>query len=595
MALSEIIINNEVQFQTSAAIVHSNYELLRKFILDRTPLAPVMMAITQNLTAHYLADKDAMVHQLTQDACQAQIINDIQDANTSEQERARDLSLIKSHTRDLPVQQHKQNLLDMKITHQQDILSQMRGSINEYKANLKGIDSALAGISKERAQLNSRYSSIPQQGNVHGHAQPVIVSNPTAPGVILYTEQDQLIWDRLYREENRINAERTRTATLITLKENEFSSAEANLIDTQRELRQVNQDVAYMKRSLDIELPENERQRQIRHQERTTREHARQNHAPALQQLSVRSHQELQRKIESKTHELNHQHNQLKTKAEELSYPEYLNQLEVALSREDGPQVTFYENQTLKSLLHMIKNFFELEGTEQVINQNLSEAQKYLNQLYQNQTQNGHEVERLIASNATLKELNLTLGYGNYDLEINKQTAENIRTGAIYASIIAGGGTLITAAIGAFLLLNPILFAIPAALGLVMLVAIGIAVAYHFIKSSNENKIEENTQTIRTNEETIEQQKQQMSLINAQTPELQSQITQAEQAVTGVKQQLTAHQSLMNSHMNKMHSMTSNPPSGNDFFFSSPNPGSMEDPTPSAPAYDPQTAKFGMY
>ena len=588
MALSEIIINDEIQYQTSIAITTSNYQDLRQFILKREPIPSVIKPIMERLAEHCAADKQMIINTLTQEACESQKQMDLQDAKSDQQERINDDSLKSNYDLELPALENRITLLGMRCAHQQSVLNQALSQLNEYKINRDQINRSLEGIRMERQLLNSRYPYNPRvlPGNVHVHTPQTIpfATIPSNP-VYIYTAEDQLAWDRLYHEENRLLADKLRVTNSISLKETECSREEESLNTSLQEKKETEERLKKIRHQLEIALPENERQRQIRREERTARENARQGYDHHLNQLSHSKHQELKRRIASKFEEIDSKLNQLKHKAEEESYPVYISQLGQALDRTDGPQIGFAEREALKSILSMMNYYLEMEGKESVMKLSLQNEQDKLLKLKQIQADNDKKVDHYSTSNIKLEQDNKKLAEQNIQLAADSMSAGTIRNSALYISLFGGTGSLLAIGLVTTLTLNPIFFAIPAALGLITLVSLGVSLVYHFKKSSNEGQVILNKETISNNESTITDQKKMCEEMVIKTlPNLNLQIAESGKTIVAIEQQLKAHQKEMDNLLKKAHNVTNinfTNTYGGGYFFNNTN--ETADYKPSAP------------
>ncbi len=583
MALSEIIINDLVLYQTNAAISESNYHTLRQYLLERKPLLIVTNNINSLLSEYCNADKQALMNSLTQIACEAQRSSDIQEAMRDEEEKNNDDLLKSSYKTELPILEGRMNQLEMKCFHQQRICDQLRSQLREYTVNLGQVNEAIDRVHRERQLVHFRYTyHLPYpQDNVHRH-YPDLQFNPIYPTLPpVYSLQDQLILDRLLNEENRLIMERQRLTYLVDSKDTESTKEERTLDKFLKEKKRAEERYGEIRQQLDIDLPNKEQQRQIRNQERVSREHARNSYDPNLQQLSHKNLETLKQQIATQNHELENKRNQLMDKAVETSYLVYITQLEQALQQTNSPQLSFNEREALKMILTLMKNFLAMGVREQSIIHSLSEEQHNLRKLQKNLLDSNTQLQHYIASEPRLVKENKELAEENGNLTLNSESADNHRTNALYASLFGTASGLLSAGLISTLVISPLFFAVPGAFALLTVISLTVALVYHFKKFTAEEQIDHNTQTIRENETTILRQLEQANDLSLTTiPQLTTQIEESEKTIVTIEKQLKDQQQAMSQLLSKAENVSSTY-GGSNTFFSSAEMSSY--PIPSAP------------
>ncbi|KTD49319.1 hypothetical protein [Legionella quateirensis] len=586
MALSEIIINDVVKYQTNAVISESSYQTLRQYLLERKPLLTVTNEIDSFLNEHYTADKQIVIEQLVQAACDSQKTNDAQEARKDEQEKNSDTLLRSNYGQELSSLQSKLTQLETRVYQQNSLSSQIRSQVSEYQINLNQVERSIERIRTERNVIQTRYVVNPgfPQPNVHVHTH----NGPQVTNLypVLFSMQDQITWDSLLREENRLIDERQRLKDIIRLKSNE-SNQEGYLLGTLNgEKRQAEARLRDIKNQMDVELPNREQQRHIRNQERLARENARSSNDPNLLQLSFKNREALTQKITAKIDELDQLRTKLSKNAVDTSYSLYVAQLDEALQGGVELKLTHFEREALKSITGMMKNYLEMMGQEQSIIKSLDEARNALQQQQKSLGVCTAKLQHYVTSNPQLKQTNKELAEDNRRLKLDSESAGSMRSNALYASLFGGASTLISAAIIGSLVVSPLFFAISGALALATIISLTVAVVYHCQKSATDDRINKNANTIRDNEELISKHNTESDKLRTSTiPGLNMSIEESERTIRRIENQLKEQQFAMKQLFNKAQNVSEFHNDAFQFFGSMPSASELSI-RPSAPEYD---------
>lgn len=582
MALSEIIINDVVLIHTNAAISESNYHILRRYLLERRPLERVTNNINLLLSEHCNSDKQTAINYFTQLACDAQKNNDIQDAMSDELEENSDEALKSHYNSELHVLERLLTHLDMKSFYQQNNYNLLNSQLQEHKINLEQVNGAIDRIHNERQLLNARYA-LTQDVNELNNA-PIHATPPAS-----YTVQDQLTWDRLFHEENRLVAERQRLIFTISSKERDCTKEDQNLNKLLKEKKQTEKHYSEIKHQLDIDLPNREQQRMIRLNERHGRENARQSYDPNLQQLAYKNIEILKEQIANKNHELESKKNQLMDAAVEASYPVYIAQLELAFDQVDGLKINFKEHEALKSILEMMKNYTDMEEKERIIFQSVNLEKNNLHKLQKNLADSNAQLLGYIAAEPKLVQVNKDLIEENAQLKIKVDSADTIKMKALYTALFGVSGALISSGLINTLLISPLLLTIPSALVLLTFVSLTVALVYHWKKSSGEEQILQNKQTIAENETTIQQQWRKANELSVTTiPSLNAQIDKSEKIIVMLEKELKTQQDSMDQLFRKAQKVTNTYNASNTFFGGTEEKTGHYPDQPTTPIYEQQ-------
>ncbi|HAT2057767.1 TPA: Dot/Icm T4SS effector PieE [Legionella pneumophila] len=563
MALSEIIINDIVQSQTNAVISESNYHILRQYLLERKPVSRVLNPINSLLSEHCNQDKQAIINHLTQLACESQRNHDLQEARSDEQEGINENSLMINYRSELLTLENTLKELDTKCYQQQRQYNQVSRQFNELKVNMTHINQSIDRVRYERQLLDQQLNHPYSDGNVY-------TNPPTQTRIYpdLSPPQDRHTRDRLLQEENRLIEERQKLVHLINSKETEKNKEEQTLNRLHKEKKEAEERYSEVKHQIDVVLPNSEHQRQIRNQERLAREQARAIYDPHLLQLSHKNLEALKSQIETQIRELDERRNQLMGEATDISYKIYLTQLEQVLQEsENGPQITFNENNALKMILAIMKNMEEMAEKEKDIASSIDKERHNLHSLQKSLVGYTRQLERYLTSDPHLVKQNKALTEENTQLQQYSESADNWGTKAFYASLFSVGGSLISIGILNTFIISPVFFAIPGALAALGVVSLVIAVVSYCQKYFSDMQMEQNNQKIEKNELILMKQwKKANELSLSIIPSLNAKIEQSEKELYALEQKLQDQQHAMSLLLNKAQNVTSNYGGSSNFF-----------------------------
>jgi hypothetical protein len=594
MALSEIIINDAVQYQTDAVISEANYQILRQYLLERTPLSPVISAVQSLVANHCITDKQDYMHRATQQACEAQKSSDEREERADHQEKQADEALQSQYTKELRDLQSTLSQLELKREPQELIVRQIQSQIDELTISLRSLNTSIDRIQNERALLNYTYPPVYPANNVHVHGHfSTMVEFPNAYATphydYGYTLQTELRWMSLSQEENRLKEDRSRLNLLINSRERECNREERTLDAIRLEQRKAEQRNSELRRQLDTILPNRESQRQSSSQWRAAREQARHGADPDLRQLTAQSKEQLSQRISTKNAELNDTQNKLLQRANELSYSVYLTQLGQVLERTDYHKLSFTDRYALKAILETMHSYNDMEKRAQKTQQTLDSAQSTLQKLRSDLEYAQQQVQHYSSSKPEIERKNQELKRTNERLAMERYTAENDRSSALNFALIGLITTLSSGLVVTGLIVNPLFFIIPGVLALGTLISLIVAAVYHVQKSGLVEQFEANRQTIFDNETTLEEQDRKAENINTCTiPTLQAQIKAAEQNCRQIDMELKSQQHSMSQLLGKAHNIT-NTYGGSSAFFGESAANTPLYPfleQPSAPEYD---------
>ena len=607
MALSQIKINEAVQLHTNAAIREANYLVLRQYLLERKPLLIVTTKINELLSQHCDSDKQLFMNSATQKTCADQRNSDIQEAIIDEQERSSDILLRSTYSSELHVLESNLNQLDTQCFLKQQRYNQVSSQLSELQIQLAQINSSIDIVRQNRRLLNTRYAlntPFPQDtihihpaGTVHVHSNGLQFPPYYPDRFSIFSLQDQLAWDRLSREENRLLAEQQSLNSLVASTNSESRREERDLNKLNQEKAETVRRSSDLKQQLNSELPNREQQRQLKHQERIVREQARITEDPNLQQLSYKNRTALKQLIANKNNELDRKQKQLMEVAIETSYSTYLRELERAFNQKGGLVINFSESEALKTSLNLMQTYLKMAEYEQKLVTSLNGEQNNLHLLQSQFSQHQSQLQQYIASEPQLLQENKDLGTANDQLNLDSESARTVRNSALYTSLfgvcggLSGAGYLLTSFV-----ISPVLIAIPAAFALITLIALTVAVVYYFKHSASDEQIKQNTQTIEDNNATILQQTEKAGDLNRITiPSLNLQIEEKTKSISEIEQRLSAFRESMRQQFGKAENVTTTLGGSNSFFGGYGDAAPTVQPAPSAPTEHPETADGRYY
>ncbi len=605
MALSEIIINDVVRFQTSTVISESSFQDLRQYLLERKALLTVTNTIDSILSVHYSADKQAMIYEQAKLACESQKLSDDREARADEEEKNSDALLRASYSQKLPNLENKKDLLDMQIYQQQNFHNQISSQVAEYKVNREQANRAIAQIQTERAMIMARYvvqPTFPQRtihtpnGTIHTHTGTLHTHMGHMSSPPLYSIQDRFTLDSLAQQENRHNNERSRFASLIRIKEADLFREGQQLSVIVAEKRKIENRRNELMHQLNRELPQREQLRQIRAQNRVIRESARAVEDHELLQLSDENRTALTKLITVKIATLDKTRDGLMQKAKDCSYTVFVSQLEEVLSASTNQILTYNEREALKSIVSMMKQYSEMEKQEQITTRSLVDARSTLKNLQQKLGDSTRTLQSHEKANPQLKQTNRELTEDNRRLQLSSNSAGDARTDALYWSLFSGTATVVSTAIIGSLVVSPIFFAISGVLALATVISLTVATVYHFQKSDSDNKMDDNNRTILLNKATISQFDREAATLRTKTiPGLKTKVSKAQKLVELIDKELQEQQQEMKQLFIKAQNVIEFQSNPNGFFTKpATNVIPFNNPSQNPPQYEDAGLSFVM-
>lgn len=539
MSLADISINHILLDQTNTLIKISDFSRLRQHLLAKQPIESVINNISLLLSEYCEADKTAYKTQQTTLACEEQIREDIREARTDEYAREQDGLARASYCKELPRLEAKlagseREILDQNFQYE---LTQRR--VAELEAELGLLNISMARISSERVFLETpTYHGHPaahQEMQYHPHARVYAtdVEMPLQgyhPSVIhLYPSE----WHLVHQRELQLTYERDQLNALIVVQRSQKDREKTTLDEMKANGKRTSDRCEEIRKNLNHVLPKNEQERLRRADERAEREKVRKVDDPHLRQLSSNNLAGLRSKILRQNSILEQIKARLLEQAVSSSYAVFLAQIEQTLQEQNILNISSQERDALHSLIIILKNHQGMEEEVAVIQGALTVAQANLKGLQRKSSEN----TALFQQNVLLQDIN--------------ESANNIRTNALYSALFGAGGSLVSAGLVIAYTMNPLFFIIPGALGVLTVTALIIALVYHIEKSDTEHQIGQNNNRIRTNETLPEMDP---SLSRAEN--LLSAIQKAQQKVGQIESNLADKRKEMEQLMGKASNVT---------------------------------------
>ncbi|KTD74644.1 hypothetical protein [Legionella waltersii] len=580
MALSDIKIKDAVVHYTQSIITGSNYELLRQYLLERKPVQAVMESVKKDLHQLCESDKQRFKQEYTVSACETQLISDEQDAFSDQEQYDTETRLTQEYSIQLP--ELRKQLESLKSTYllQEKSTQLVQTNLEMYKREESRIETRLSGIRTQKSLLTLQYPYT-QTVHTHFHSHPAVVT--THPNSSYnWTWSNQLQWNNLCIEESQLLSELQQVRGNISSKKLECRFEETKLSELLEQKTTLERKIDSMQRQLNTEFPQNEKSRQRRKEERAFRASARKTEDPQLNQLSYRNREALSQKISTQNKALDRLKEKLDQEASDMSYSVFLTELELKLESQNTNHLLMNENEALKMILGIMKEYQLLATEEQRMQTQLKEENRKLQSLQRN-----------LESNTQLAE-------SNQQLTQNSESAASARN----TSLFIGGTSAVGGVVGAIMVTNmivdPILFFVPGGLALVAVVSLIVAFVYHIQKSSYDADIDRNNKSMISNETELLDETYKKDNANSPKPTLQQQIETTQKEIQTQSALLEEHQQAMIRLMQKGQNVSHTYQRIYPLFTPSENRGYPYTPQPSAPtddrmppSYEPPTYTVG--
>lgn len=566
MTLATIMINDEVRNHTDLLIKKSTYQSLRQYILDRKPLETVNEAIDSLLLEEFKKDKLIVTQQLKNDAFEQQQAKDLEEAQLDTQEQAKDQLLKENLSHMLPELERNKSQVEIKYLQQENKTNQINHEVNDLQARIKSINNSIDQVRLNRqlviTQIPYTYTPFRTHYHYHCHQYPTSIYSG-------YPVIQQASWAYSLNEEANLNSEVNRLADILADKAAECRKERLILNDLLNEKNSLEQQIQNNKSQLSHALPNKEHQRQIRNQERNARALARTNDSNNLQQLSCSTSEQLKKKTTEKILDLSNSFNELKHKSRAIGFATYLNQLNVMLESPQNDQITFSERNALKKMVTMMHQYIEMTANHNKITSELSNERDRFKDLQSDEKKIKEQIKDSIWLHSSYVNNLTNLSKEKKDLQQQIGSASTIRTSMLFTAMFGLSSGAVSLGLIIAFTANPLLFIIPAALALITVVALGVAVGYHWHKSQKEKLLNSKTELSIHNETNISNEDRKSTELNQTIlPGVIQRISLSDEQIKELDAQLQQQQQEMNTLIKKIENI-SPAKAGNASLFSS--------------------------
>ncbi|KTD55734.1 substrate of the Dot/Icm secretion system [Legionella santicrucis] len=549
MSLSTLNINNLLEEITDKYLVHSNYATLRNSCIHLSPVSGVTTEIQKELNHLLAIDKQNATTQLTLNACEKQIQQDLKEKELDHQESQNDLDLVARLENELLSVQIQKRLIGNE-------LNEIEGEILRHESYIKEISRQIALTSQPESTQHPHTDSEPTQ-HTHTHPEPTQHTHThpeptqhthTHPEPIQHThthpEPIQHTHTHPNTTEQRPKTTHTHDSTHHHVHENESLEFQKNTLSQKlRQLQETLRDKGILSQKqqrrieeitsrLTIELPEKQRQRNNRAQARTIRDQARVFEETTEKQLSAKNYRSLQQSIVDAHEKLQKMEHQLMQKATEMSYQTFLTRLRYLLQ---SLTLNYQEKEALKQIVSTMENYLLIQAEKQKQNSIRQLTYREKETLVQDFLQQENRVAQLKKANPQLHAQNQTLEVENQQLEhtIKERGAYRdylLKIGLfslLGSGLAVGGGFL-----GMYLMPMALISLCFAPAAVISFITVGVFIAtlaYTLKNNSDNNQLEHNKTKIQQNRTAISEQSGEIiSLEQEILPALKEKISEAE-------------------------------------------------------------------
>ncbi|QLZ69307.1 hypothetical protein FOLKNPGA_02089 [Legionella sp. PC1000] len=586
MSLSKLNLERSVEEITDKYIESSHYSTLRDSCVLLSPISFVISEIKELLSRILQIDQEESTSDLTSDACSKQYKSDLDEQNQDHKESQDDSLLATTLEFQLQLLREKARSKELEILKYQD-------NIHRLQVRIKSIEELILDKNaKETHQHHSHPETAdPLAKTTHNHPQPEAFEQQddktthAHPEVTSHLKTSHAHPDIPQHGHPEIDLEGEKNTLAKELK-----SLQRELTTEQLLHRQLIESCSKFSKKL-LDLPEKEKQRQIRAVARSKRGRARLAGEPALLQLSEENCNSLKEAIKAEHKKLHQKQEQLMQRAIEISYQTYLTRLEIYL--QSMTNLIYQENEALKQIIQFMREYLTLKAEEQRVRLVRNNVFVEKEEIVQDKSQKEKKVERFKQSNPQLTLKNVSLGKENEQLEIAIKERRNYRDtflkiGLLFFFLTAGGAGAGAAVAGEIFAITS-LFMAPAALLAVVTLSLFIAALIYTIKNSiDSNQLSKNQTIIRDNIVTITQQNSEMiSLEKEIMPELANKISGAEGNLSRLDKHINGLFQHAELKLNNAKKVTVQYPSSQPFFTSDQtSQHTYHDSSPSAPFMD---------
>ncbi|KTD06451.1 substrate of the Dot/Icm secretion system [Legionella gratiana] len=554
MSLSTLNIGTLLEQVTDKYLSRSDYAALRSSCILLSPVSDVTTEVQKELHRLLEIEKQTTAAQLTLEACEKQIQQDLQEKEQDYQENQKDLELISRLENELISVQRQKRLIDIEL--------------NELEVNMLRHESLIMEISRQIVLAShpestqhththpeptqhththpepTQHTHTHPEPTQHTHTHPEPTQHThTHPEPTQHTHSHPSTTDQLPKipqiqpdTEHHHDHERES----LELRKRTFSQELNQIKETLKSKQILSQKqqsrIEEITNRLNIELPEKQKQRNDRANARALRAQARLYDKTPEKELSSTNYRSLQKSIADAQEKLQKMQHQLMQKATEMSYQTFLTRLGYCLQ---SLNLSYQEKEALKRIVSNMEDYLLTQAEKQ--KQISIRHSAYLEK--ETLVHDIHQKENRVAQ---LKKTNPQLHAQNQALEEeNQQLAHTIKERSTYRDyllkiglfgLLGSGISIAGGFLGMYMMpiaLISICFA-PAAVISFITVGFFIAtLAYTLKNNSDTNQQERNKTTIQQNRTAISKQSGEIiSLEQEILPSIKEKLSEVEKSLS---------------------------------------------------------------
>lgn len=586
MSLSTLNIDNLLEQTTDKFINHSDYATLRKSCILLSPVSEVTAEVKQELNRLLETDKQNSSAQLTLDACQNQIKQDLKEKEHDHLESQQDLKLTEQLQNELLSVQNENRLLhielneiELRILRHQSLIQEVTRQIT-LQSHIHSHPENTHNTTHTHPDTPTQHThSHPEQTTPHTHAHPESTKQPT------HSHPEQLTQNthaHLSIPEHSPNTTHTHSDSThhhetesLELQKRTLSQELVQLEEISRSKQIISQKQKTRTEEitdiLNRELPAKEKKRNERTIARKAREQARLYEDTTEKQLSSINYRFLQQAITTAHQRLQNEQQRFMQLTEKVSYKTFLARLGLLLP---SINLSHQEKEALNQIFRNMSDYLLITAEEQRQHSIRLSAASELKNLTKDLQQKENRVAQLKKANPKLHDQNKTLEAENQLLEHTIEEQGTYRDyilkiglfGLLGTGIAVGGGFL-----GMYLIPTAIISLCFAPAAVVSLITVGVFIAtlaYTLKNNSDNNQLEHNKTIIQQNITDISKQSGEIiSLENVVLPSIKENIRESETDLNLLDQKILSIQQKAEGLLNRAKQIVV-PNAMNQSFFS---------------------------
>lgn len=497
-------IENLVQTQVDIFMKISDYQTLRRCLIERKPILPICQSVLTEIDANCHQDKELFKKQAIEDAYAFQTQFDHQESQADESAHLQDqLKAERLNSKSITLQEQASSK-KIHLDRQQQNIDQLNTQLRLKNIALHEIISELTSVQQQISNLERKMKEVRIQSeavsvDVEGNT-PLLSSNSQTAH--LDTIADHAHLEAIRMQEQHLQDKKHAQNRSIKNHEEMISQEMAILTRISSELSHLNAEYGTAHKELTQTLPELAHQRELRANARHHRAQARLYNDPHHAQLSSENRQSLEKKISTTNQQLDQTCFQLKGQANAQSYTQYVSTLESQTSNKNLT-IQAEELLILKTIAQSLHRFREMETTSMSMKLQLSKLQLELEHLKSKLSENNKLLETQPITEARFTMLNQLMVDENVGLASDLESFIKTSKRSYIASVIQAAGGAINAGICIGLSLSPLFLITSGAFGVGAATALGVGLYHRSKSSSTQIRIDTNLSEIAGNERKI--------------------------------------------------------------------------------------------